>query len=714
MTARTKITMVIISTITAITAVNMLYAYSLTKGFSISRSLGLTALLGENQFAQFQRDIFINAVILLVLSIIIAILLSGKLTKLFAKIEEQNANLAELNETAKNASEAKSRFLANMSHEMRTPLNAIIGLSELMLGENELESEVEENLEKIHNAGMTLLGLVNDILDLSKVESGKFELISVIYDVPTLINDTVTINIMRIVDKPIEFNLRIDKNIPSKLYGDELRIRQIINNLLSNAFKYTREGNVDLFVNCEIEDDSAWLNIKVKDDGIGIREEDMKKLFSEYNQVDTKSNRKIEGTGLGLSIAKKIVEMMDGTISVESEYGRGSTFTVRVRQGVVTEDIIGENMAENLKSFHYFNDKRGKNAKLVRIPMPYAKVLVVDDVQNNLDVAKGMLKPYGMQIDCVTSGQQAIDRIRTAEVIYNAIFMDHMMPELDGIETVRIIRNDIGTAYAQNIPIIALTANAIIGSDKMFLNNGFQAFLSKPIDIVQLDAVARQFLRDKKQEDCGIESRVQTIAGRDVQEEKFTSIGIGWKSCLERFGGDAEMLLDVLKSYATNTPSLIKRLSAVTAETLPDYAITVHGIKGSSRGICAETIGAIAEKLEHAAKASDFDFVQANNDSFIKNAEEFINELTKILNSIEAEKPKPKIVAPDPDLLERLVENCDNYNMDGIDSIIAELSAFDYETDADLIPWLKERVDRMEFSEIQTKLLNATRTAANA
>jgi hypothetical protein len=174
------------------------------------------------------------------------------------------------------------------------------------------------------------------------------------------------------------------------------------------------------------------------------------------------------------------------------------------------------------------------------------------------------------------------------------------------------------------------------------------------------------------------------------------------------------MLIDILKSYAINTPPLIKRLSTVTVETLPDYAITVHGIKGSSRGICAETIGAMAEKLEHAAKASDFDFVQANNDSFIKSVEGFINELTAMLNFIDVEKPKPKIVAPDPDLLERLVENCDNYNMDGIDSIIAELSAFDYETDADLIPWLKERVDRMEFSEIQNKLSNSIRIRAVA
>jgi CheY-like chemotaxis protein len=486
----------------------------------------------------------------------------------------------------------------------------------------------------------------------------SFELIPVEYDTPSLINDTVTLNIVRIGSKPIVFNLDIDETMPSRLVGDELRIKQIYNNLLSNAFKYTQEGSVEWRIFCEqISDDDGdniWLVSRVKDSGMGIRPEDMEKLFSEYNQVDTKSNRKIEGTGLGLSICKSIVEMMGGWITVESEYGKGSAFTVRIRQGKAGGAPIGLEVAENLRNFHYSEGKRDRSKKLVRAHIPYARVLIVDDVATNLDVARGMMKPYGMRIDCVTSGQAAIDLIREARFIYNAIFMDHMMPGMDGVEATRIIREEIGTEYAKKIPIIALTANAIAGNEDMFLSKGFQAFLSKPIDIMRMDFVINHYVRDKEREKKlaedahnsppnnqnlrngngndkrGVIER-RSLIDRMNDNDMLRISGLNIQKGLEIFGGDEEIYLGVLKSYALNTPPLLKQLRDCTQENLPNYAIVVHGLKSSSRSIGADHVGILAEALELAAKAGDFSFVSTNNDDFIKIVQVLIDALSNIM-----------------------------------------------------------------------------------
>ncbi|MDR0868589.1 MAG: response regulator [Planctomycetota bacterium] len=397
------------------------------------------------------------------------------------------------------AAQAKTDFLANVSHEMRTPLNAIIGLSELTLDE-ESGADARENLERINSSGMMLLGLVNDILDISKIEAGKLKLVPVAYDTPSLINDTVMLNLVRLGSRPITFNLDIDATLPAVLIGDELRVKQIFNNLLSNAFKYTENGKVDWRLTCENDGENVWLVSTVRDTGIGIREKEQGDLFTKYMQADTKRNREIEGTGLGLPIVKNMVEMMDGSIAVESEYGKGSAFTIRLKQGWASDAPIGGDTVENLKSFRYVKNKRDRHANLARAHLPYAKVLVVDDVSMNLVVARGLMNAYGMQTDCVSDGPAAIDLIRAAKVKYNAIFMDHMMPGMDGIETARVIRQEIGTDYAKNIPIIVLTANAIAGNEEMFLRSGFQAFLAKPIDLMQLDMVINRYVRDAELE----------------------------------------------------------------------------------------------------------------------------------------------------------------------------------------------------------------------
>jgi CheY-like chemotaxis protein len=291
--------------------------------------------------------------------------------------------------------------------------------------------------------------------------------------------------------------------MPEMLLGDDLRIKQILNNLLSNAFKYTKKGLVTL--NVAISSDGATrggdvsLSFTVSDTGIGIREEDISKLFSDYNQVDAKANRSIEGTGLGLSITKKFVEMMEGEISVESEYGKGTSFRARIRQGFVTNQLMSKETVESLCGLRYADKKRQTQEKLARADLSYARVLVVDDFPTNLDVAAGMLRKYKMQVDCVQSGKEVVDLIAAGERVYDTVFMDHMMPGMDGVEATKAIRS-LDTEYARNVPIVALTANVVAGNEQMFLNNGFNAFLPKPFNVMSLDAIVQLWVRDKSRE----------------------------------------------------------------------------------------------------------------------------------------------------------------------------------------------------------------------
>jgi len=629
-------------------------------------------------------------------------------------------------EGAKEANQAKSSFLAKMSHEMRTPLNAIIGLSELVLEARESKGEDCSDLQKIYTAGMTLLSTVNDILDISKIEAGKFELVPVEYDTPSLLNDTITQNILWKGDRPtITFSLNIDETLPTNLYGDELRIKQVFNNLLSNAFKYTREGKVELEVSCTLEDETVWMTCCVRDTGIGIRAEDMDELFADYGRLDLRSNRGIGGTGLGLAIVKRIVEMMGGSIAVESEYGKGSVFTVCIPQRSVTDTVIGPEIVQKLKNFSYSDHKRHRHSQLVRIRLPYARVLVVDDTPTNLDVVKGMMRPYGMQVDCVTSGQQAIDAIRAEKVRYNAVFMDHAMPGMDGIETTRIIREKIGSEYAQNVPIIAFTANAIAGSKEMYLRRGFQDFLSKPIELIHLDAVIRQWVRDREMEkslaDRQIHRRDQTFLDiRSGQERRIVPTrrsglerrcsdesipGLNVSKGLERFSGDTESYLQVLHSYAVNTRPMLETLQGVNRENLAGYAIVVHGIKGSSLSIGADVVGDKAEALEKAAKAGDMDFVAANNAALMDSVDALIRGLDELLRQMSSENPKPKKDRPDANVLSRLLVACEDYDMDSVDTVMAELEGSEYEADDGLAAWLRENVDLMNIEQIKEKLL---------
>jgi signal transduction histidine kinase/CheY-like chemotaxis protein len=648
---------------------------------------------------------------------------SGKYITISDRTEIMEARIA-----AEASNKAKGAFLATMSHEIRTPLNAIIGLSEVELNK-ELPIDSVSNIEKIYNSGSILLNIINDILDISKIEAGSLEIIPVRYEMPSLINDSVQLNIVRIGSKPITFKLSVDPDIPHFLYGDELRVKQILNNLLSNAIKYTDAGSVML--NVLWNKDSAFLSnsenegslsIIVHDTGRGIKAENLSQLFNEYSQLDTIKNRKIEGTGLGLAITKNLVEIMGGVINVESSYGNGSTFSVVIIQGISGEQVIGKQVAKDLETLQY-NDNSHHRANIVRKPMPYGKVLIVDDVETNLDVAKGLLLPYKLQIDTASSGKEAIHMLQYGDTKYDLVFMDHMMPEMDGVEAVRIIRSVIPPGadfkYLKTVPIVALTANAVIGTEDMFLSNGFNGFISKPIDIMRLDGILNRYMRAIPIGNSVIRNSVPSSTEAEKQESndipyEFPNdiIEVNFNEKVNIFGSK-RVYLSILKSFYHSTPSSLSILRSIiekrTGETiskelLENYAITVHGIKGTARSIGADVFGNAAYELESASKNGDTDFVFAKSPAFFIQAEKLLHILEKVIADADATIAKPVKDEPDKTLLSEIASATISYNIEKIELIMEELESYKYKKNAELIVWLRKQIDMTEFSAINQYL----------
>ena len=524
------------------------------------------------------------------------------------QVTENHTNMKKLVEAEKEKSridiaeasnKAKSDFLATMSHEIRTPLNAILGISQIQMQKEDLPDDYSDALNKIFISSNTLLGIINDILDMSKIESGKLEIICAEYDVPSLINDVVQLNVVRIGSKQVEVLLDIDENLPSILIGDELRLKQILNNLLSNGIKYTEKGYVKLSVSHSKKGEDILLRFAVEDTGQGLKPEDQEKLFTEYTRFNIGTNRTTEGTGLGLNITMKLVEMMGGTIKVQSEYGKGSTFIVEVKQQPVECSVIGRELAERLRNFTFSVEAQMSKMQINRYPMPYGKVLVVDDVDTNLYVAEGLLAAYKLNVETADSGFAAISKVESGNT-YDVIFMDHMMPKMDGIQTTHKLRE---MGYKDTI--VALTANALVGNDEMFKQNGFDGFIAKPIDLQQLDAALNTFIRGRYPEEA-----------EKYKAQKADSTGApkATAKMLSVFRRDAEKAAITLRQTAA-------------AGDIKLFTTTAHAMKSALANVGKGGQSQQAAALEKAGLNGGWDFITANTEDFVKALEEIIKEL---------------------------------------------------------------------------------------
>ncbi|MDR2366716.1 MAG: response regulator [Deltaproteobacteria bacterium] len=819
-------------------------------------------------------------------------------------------------EQAERANRTKSSFLANMSHEIRTPMNAIIGMAELALRE-EISPEAAEMIQSIKNAGNNLLSIINDILDFTKIESGKLEIVETDYLFSSFVQDVVGIIKTRITEKPIDFFVYVDSKIPNRLVGDEVRVRQILLNILSNAVKYTKQGHVKLSITYERRNDKDYLVFEVADTGIGIKPENIKELFSDFTQFDKATNKGIEGTGLGLAITQNLVRLMKGEINVSSVYGEGSVFTVYLPQTVADRrSYIGvkdpaskrllvyeprENYAESLMAtlrdlglgkvnmvkdpvtfseelgradYNYifvptsfYNQAQhilsrqtkqpgGKNqTKLVlmaergdilsqdslstafmpifgltmasilndvematrqpgsrvtpqtRFTAPEAKVLVVDDIITNIKVAAGLMMPYGVKVDTAMSGEEAVSMVAGTD--YDVIFMDHMMPGMDGLEATAAIRAMSGK---DNVPIVALTANAISGVREMFLSKGLNDFLSKPINPSKLEEMLFKWIPKEKhvrqfQQVSAATGPAGHKAAATVAAPKAVALGDGGKSGfpppaqekapvapapyaepedmggyededdplaeailsfdvpgvdlnegLERLGGDAGLFVEVVEAFIKFTPKVLDQVkSGPDSINLKEYAVAVHGIKGSCFNIGAREVGLLAEAQEHAAKEARLGDAQAGHGKFLEAADNLINSFKSLLESVAADdtgddtaaEPEDEPVdepvgdlgaAPGPEVPEEgqsreaqsvpgpvaaSQENHDDgpsqdypplevlvsiykasgsYDINAMDDLIAWLEAQKYSKGGELVSWLRRELDNLDFDRISRRL----------
>ena len=533
------------------------------------------------------------------------------------------------------ANEAKSQFLANMSHEIRTPINGILGMDSVLLKECHDEN-LREYAKNIQSAGQSLLSIVNDILDISKIESGKMEILTIRYQLFSVLNDCYNLTKIKLQNKPVSFIMQINEKLPSWLYGDEVRIRQIINNFLSNAVKYTKEGNITFELDFEEKtDEQILLVITVRDTGIGIKEEDLGKLFESFTRIEEKRNRNIEGTGLGLNLTKNLVNLMGGEVFAESTYGKGSCFTAKIPQKIADAKPMGD-FGKRYQQYLSTSD----DDKLSFLA-PDAKILVVDDVTMNLKVVEGLLKATKIQIDTAVSGSECLECVKTTP--YQMIFLDHMMPEMDGLETLEHMKNLADNPNAQT-PVIMLTANAIVGAKEEYIEAGFTDYLTKPIRETELLEMILKYLpeelvcenggqgieksqdaQDMEQPEAGGEGaeplqRLEQLEGLDVKT--------GLTYCMNEEDFYIEMLQEFLQA---DKASQLKHFLA--EEDWDNYRTTVHALKSTSLTIGAAHLSGEAKALEMAAKEGNMDYIRSHHDGVMDEYKELTDHLKEILEN---------------------------------------------------------------------------------
>lgn len=629
------------------------------------------------------------------------------LEKLVSEQITENYKLYQDKLAMEKATKMKSDFLANMSHEIRTPMNAVLGMADLALREN-MSSQARDYIHQIKASGKNLLVIINDILDFSKIESGKMDIIEVEYGLLSVINDVKNIVNNRMGNKEVEFTIDISPDVPQKLYGDNVRIHQIMINILTNAVKFTNKGQVHLKIECQRQDgETVLLKVSVSDTGMGIKKEDLDKLFHSFQQVDSKRNRNIEGTGLGLVISRQLLRLMGGQIYVESEYGKGSTFSFELPQKIINSEpsarkpereisvavmidnpyvkkqilkdlnwlcgnvviVLGEEdirkadvdyyiiekklfkdsirtfFAENpekqclvIDKFNCVNDSSLPNVRILRKPVyslslynamgvdsisihyeddetddffytaPEANVLIVDDNSINLTVAKGILAPLKMNIDTASSAAEALKMVKLK--MYDLIFMDHMMPEVDGVEATKMIRALNEPDYSK-VPIIALTANAVGEAKEIFIREGMDDFVAKPIEIKDIVAKIKKWLPSEKI------IAVSEPNTDEPKEQKLSINGLNTETAVAMLGSK-DLFMTVLKEYYLSIDKKSKVINKYKdSESWREYTIEVHALKSTSRQVGAEHVSELAAELELAGKEGNIKLINEKTDELL-------------------------------------------------------------------------------------------------
>ena len=505
---------------------------------------------------------------------------------------------------AQEKDQAKSDFLAQMSHEIRTPINAVLGMNEMILRETN-QQEIRGYATTIKNAGKSLLNIVNDILDFTKIQSGKMEIVPEEYESSGLLRDLIELYSVQAVSKGLDFEYQISEDVPKKLYGDEYRIKQAAGNLISNAIKYTEAGFVNVqvdFVSCDDEGGNGKVVLSVIDSGIGIKSEDIPKLFQNFGRLDLQKNRSIEGTGLGLKISKQLIEMMGGNMAVQSVYGEGSIFSITVPQKRMSDECIGK-FADALKQQSEASASKGGRTVIA----PEANILIVDDNEMNLQVVSNLLKKSCCKMDCVLSGEECLKKVE--EKHYDIILLDHMMPQMDGIETLHALRGE-NPLVPENTKVIVLTANAIVGAKENYLKEGFDDYLSKPIVIDELDRVLMEYLPASKVEVVEQEEKNEPVTHKYPDLHPY---GIDLEAGVHLLDDDMEVYIEMAKVFYDDYPVKHKKMrNALTECNMEDYAIMVHGLKSNARTIGAMELGELAFEEEKESKAGNVHFIQTH------------------------------------------------------------------------------------------------------
>ncbi|MCR5100035.1 MAG: response regulator [Butyrivibrio sp.] len=645
-------------------------------------------------------------------------------------IQEQKNEL----KIARAANEAKSNFLSNVSHEIRTPLNAILGMDEIIMRETD-DDAIYNYANDIKSAGNTLLGLINDILDSSKLDAGKINIITVEYDISSAINDLVNMISQRAQNKGLELKVEVDESIPILLYGDEIRVKQCVLNILTNAVKYTEKGSVTLRVSSrkakpdEIEKvseitytnadgevltlkEDRWclkgyepimLKFSIIDTGIGIKEQDLNKLTIPFERIEEERNRNIEGTGLGMSIVRRLLDMMGSTLNVESVYGEGSTFSFEVIQGVRSGEKLG-NYTERYKK-----NLGKRNTYKIKFTAPDARMLIVDDTPANLTVAKGLLKPVLAKIDTAESGREALEMVKTNK--YDILFIDHRMPEMDGVETLHAFEEQ-SENLSKGAPCIVLTANAISGAREMFLSEGFDDYITKPIDSVKLINLVRNYLPEelkheleqnldeesvndknnsanRKRTDRNLNDDITADLSDVHKIELLSSIpDMDVNSALLSCGNDLEILLSTIGDFVNSAKIQPVKIEEYQKNgEIKNYTIQVHGLKSAARFVGAISLSEKAAFLEKCGDEENIDLINKETQGLLDDFRKMADNMKKVLDELDNEE-REKDTSFNEDNLKPIV---DEATLQGIYEGVKEfVSAYDFKSAEGIINMLKD------------------------